>query len=183
VHFREVLDNVASTAPGARRNDAMSHENWKEAVDVFTKHEYRLCEHFYRSTEHLYEVISSKTGNRNVQITGAALAAITAHQPVFTSVSRVGPFSYGSGHIIAVFGDAEPLAPHNQQNALAILNSAIKINQVEANMCSLSAGDEKYRAEVYLTKDYTLKNFTGLGYSLMWLERAKLGDAACVAID
>jgi hypothetical protein len=174
--FRNALVQVANAAPGARKGDTTDHLNWQDAVKLYTNGRYVLRAKYYKTLPELYAVMAEKTGNRSVQATGAVLAAFTMRQPVFTSVSKVGSSTYGKGHIVAVLGVAYPTnqSPGPEMHLpLAILNSAIKLKKSSANMCQLEGGDDRYRAEVYLSGDYELKSFESLGYNLLWLESSQ----------
>jgi hypothetical protein len=174
--FRAVLTQVANEAAGALKGDTTAHQNWQVAVRRLTKGKYVLRDAFFKTMPEFYAKISSITGNENANSGGAALAAFTAKQPVFTSVTRVGANSYLNGHIVAVFGYQKPalLTPGPQMKLpLAILNSAIKVGNISSNMCSADPGDNKYRAEVYVEGNYELKSFEPLGYNLLWIDRAQ----------
>jgi hypothetical protein len=171
--FRDTLIRVAADAPGQRKNDTTDHNNWRVATSTFTSGRYILQEKFFKTRGDLYDRVAALTGNKSIAVGGAALAAFTVKQPVFLSIKSVGPYTYSKGHIIGVFGVNYPTnrtPASDAQLPLAILNSAVRLGADQGNMCSLNAGDGLYRAEVFLSSAYELKEFGNLGYSLMWLE-------------
>jgi hypothetical protein len=173
--FRSALVSTANAAPDERKGKTSDHVNWQEAVKSYTSGKYVLRDKYFKTLGEIYAAVAEKTGNSNVQAPGAILSVLTARQPVFTSVQSVAGSAYGAGHIVAVFGVSAPtnMSPGPQTKLpLAILNSAIKLGKGTGNMCHMAEGDDKYRAEVYLTVNYELKQFQNLGYDLLWLERA-----------
>lgn len=152
------------------------HATWVEAVKRVSSNNLKLTLYYPSSPTEYYQKISDITGITSSDILSAPIAAILVKKPIMTSVQKLNGDSYASGHVVTLLGLTETVPANksieNMDREFLVLNSAVKSNQKQFNMCSeeITSGDKKYSASVNVTKDYELKDWGGK-YLLMWIEK------------
>ncbi len=167
IRIRNIIESIAKKD----KKSVYSHAVWAKAVTHIAINKYKLKSKTTNDLEEYYRIIEEITGQASVKILGPIMSAVLSQKVVLTSVKRIGENNYGSGHIVALFGVGAATPHKSELRSLAILNSAIKVNDKFKNACSIDdkVGDYKYSALVSLVKDYELKKYSGK-YKLMWIE-------------
>ncbi|GAA0374979.1 hypothetical protein GCM10009092_44020 [Bowmanella denitrificans] len=170
-----VQEHNSKNSKGKKINPYL-HATWVEAVKRVSSNNLKLTLYYPSSPTEYYQKISDITGITSSDIFGAPIAAVLVKKPIMTSVQKLNGDSYASGHIVTLLGLTEAVPTNksiaNMDKAFLVLNSAVKSNQKQFNMCSeeITSGDKKYSASVNITNDYELKDWGGK-YLLMWIEK------------
>jgi hypothetical protein len=148
---------------------------WQEAVKRVSSKNLKLKLKYTNDVNQFYETLVNTTGVTSVKVLTAPLANAVIKKPMLTSVRNLEGNKYSKGHIVSLLGVSDGLPRQTLPKPsleMMFLNSAVKANQKQFNMCStdIAEGDKRYSASYVSTNNYTLKNYGGIGYLMMFIE-------------
>lgn len=160
--FRRILERMEGSP--------YSHVNWPKAMEILTVGKYTFDLSYENDIVVWMQRVKHYTNQSATMDSAMTALSGGRFDTVLTSVTTLNGSHYG-GHIVTVLGLTGSGLDSNTQ--LIVFNSAIKGLGGSINYCSADnqPGDERYRAGVVQTREFSLKGFDGQGYVILRLKR------------